>query len=339
MSIITKLEQLEQLAASLKQELATEALITTPNSQTAHQASAAPSSSGAIAAQTNNLLPSKIPFSFEFFPVKTDDGQAKLLQTFAELNALNPAYFSVTYGAGGSTRERTLGIVDALRAQSPTPIAPHLSCIGDDKAKIGDLLDYYKSLGIKHLVALRGDLPSGMVGLGELPFAADLVRYIRAHSGDHFTIKVAAYPEMHPQARSFGDDIARLAEKYHAGANLAITQFFYNADSYLYLRDALAKQGITQDQFPIVAGIMPITNASNLIRFADSSGADVPRFIRKQLQQYGDDKKAIYEFGLEAVTQLCARLISEGVPALHFYTMNKVCPNKQILQNLGLVAS
>jgi len=171
------------------------------------------------------------PFSFEFFPTKTDDGQTKLLATFDELNALKPQYFSVTYGAGGSTRERTLGIVKALSEKSDTPITPHLSCIGDDKAEISELLDYYKTLGINRLVALRGDLPSGMVGLGELPFAVDLVKYIREHSGDYFRIKVAAYPEMHPQAKSFDADIQNLLNKYHAGATEAITQFFYNADS------------------------------------------------------------------------------------------------------------
>ena len=277
------------------------------------------------------------PFSFEFFPTKTDDGQTKLLATFDELNALKPQYFSVTYGAGGSTRERTLGIVKALSEKSDTPITPHLSCIGDDKAKIGELLDYYKSLGINRLVALRGDLPSGMVGLGELPFAVDLVKYIREHSGDYFRIKVAAYPEMHPQAKSFDADIQNLLNKYHAGATEAITQFFYNADSYLYLRDALAKKGVTQDEFPIIAGIMPITNASNLIRFADGCGADIPRFIRKQLADYSDDKKAIRQFGFEVVVNLCERLIAEGVPSMHFYSMNQVSPNKQLIEALGLV--
>lgn len=277
------------------------------------------------------------PFSFEFFPTKTDEGQTKLLATFEQLNALKPQYFSVTYGAGGSTRERTLGIVKALSEKSDTPITPHLSCIGDDKAEIGELLDYYKSLGINRLVALRGDLPSGMVGLGELPFALDLVKYVREHSGDYFRIKVAAYPEMHPQAKNFDADIQNLVNKYHAGATEAITQFFYNADSYLYLRDALAKKGVTQEHFPIIAGIMPITNASNLIRFADGCGADIPRFIRKQLADFGDDKKAIRQFGFEVVVKLCERLIAEGVPSIHFYSMNQVSPNKELIEALNLV--
>lgn len=277
------------------------------------------------------------PFSFEFFPTKTDEGQAKLFQVFDELNALNPQYFSVTYGAGGSTRERTLGIVESLSNKSDTPITPHLSCIGDDKAEIAELLDYYKTLGINRLVALRGDLPSGMVGLGELPFAVDLVKYVREHSGDYFRIKVAAYPEMHPQAKNFEADIQNLVNKYQAGANEAITQFFYNADSYCYLRNALAKKGVTQDDFPIIAGIMPITNASNLLRFADGCGADVPRFIRKRLADFGDDKKAIREFGFDVVLKLCERLIAEGVPALHFYSMNQVKPNKALVEALNLV--
>ncbi len=279
----------------------------------------------------------KTPFSFEFFPTKTDDGQNKLLQVFDELNALSPQYFSITYGAGGSTRERTFGIVKALAEKSDTPITPHLSCIGDDKAEIAEILDTYKAMGINRLVALRGDLPSGMVGLGELPFALDLVKFIREHSGDYFRIKVAAYPEMHPQAKSFEADVQNLVNKYQAGATEAITQFFYNADSYLYLRDALAKQGIQQDDFPIVAGIMPITNASNLIRFADGCGADIPRFVRKQLADFGDDKKAIKAFGFEVVTKLCERLIAEGVPALHFYSMNQVQPNKDLIKSLGLI--
>ncbi|MFW2176323.1 MULTISPECIES: methylenetetrahydrofolate reductase [NAD(P)H] [unclassified Moraxella] len=276
-------------------------------------------------------------FSFEFFPTKTDEGQTKLIHVFDELNALNPTYFSVTYGAGGSTRERTLGIVKALSERSDTPITPHLSCIGDDKAEIGELLDYYKSLGINRIVALRGDLPSGMGGLGELPYALDLVKFIREHSSDYFKIKVACYPEMHPQAKSFEADIDNLVAKYHAGASEAITQFFYNADSYLYLRDALAKKGVSQDDFGITAGIMPITNASNLIRFADGCGADIPRFIRKQLADFGDDKQAIKDFGFEVVFKLCERLIAEGVPALHFYSMNHIHPNKELVEALGLL--
>ena len=279
----------------------------------------------------------KPAFSFEFFPAKTEQGHEKLLSTYDELNKLSPAYFSVTYGAGGSTRSRTLDIVRALCARGDTDIAPHMSCIGDDKSEIAELLDLYKSLGISRLVALRGDLPSGQVDIGELPFALDLVKFIREHSGDHFRIEVAAYPEMHPQARSFELDVDNLVNKYKAGANASITQFFYNADSYLYLRDRLEKRGIDTVAQPLVAGIMPITNSSNLMRFADSCGADIPRYVRKQLADFGDDSKAIREFGFEVVYRLCERLISEGVPAMHFYSMNKVEPNKRLIEALGLV--
>ena len=280
----------------------------------------------------------KPAFSFEFFPAKTEQGHEKLLSTYDELNKLSPAYFSVTYGAGGSTRSRTLDIVQALCARGETDIAPHMSCIGDDKAEIAELLDLYKSLGITRLVALRGDLPSGQVGMGELPFALDLVKFIREYSGDHFRIEVAAYPEMHPQARSFEFDVDNLVNKYQAGANASITQFFYNADSYLYLRDTLEKRGIDTVAQPLVAGIMPITNSSNLMRFADSCGADIPRYVRKQLADFGDDSKAIREFGFEVVFRLCERLINEGVPAMHFYSMNKVEPNKRLVEALGLIA-
>ncbi|WP_169391522.1 MULTISPECIES: methylenetetrahydrofolate reductase [NAD(P)H] [Psychrobacter] len=280
---------------------------------------------------------SKPAFSFEFFPAKSEVGHEKLLSTFDELNELSPAYFSVTYGAGGSTRDRTLSIVEALNGRSDTPITPHISCIGDDKKQIAELLDHYQQLGIKRLVALRGDLPSGQVGMGQLPFALDLVQFIREHSGDYFNIEVAAYPEMHPQARSFMFDIDNLVNKYNAGANAAITQFFYNADSYLYLRDALEQRGIDTDDKPLVAGIMPITNSSNLIRFADSCGADIPRYLRRKLSDFGDDTKAIREFGFEVVFRLCERLINEGVPAMHFYSMNKVEPNKRLVQALGLI--
>lgn len=280
----------------------------------------------------------KPAFSFEFFPAKTEQGHEKLLSTYDELNKLSPAYFSVTYGAGGSTRSRTLDIVQALCARGDTDIAPHMSCIGDDKSEIAELLDLYKSLGIKRLVALRGDLPSGQVGMGELPFALDLVKFIREYSGDHFRIEVAAYPEMHPQARSFELDVENLVNKYQAGANASITQFFYNADSYLYLRDTLEKRGIDTVAQPLVAGIMPITNSSNLMRFADSCGADIPRYVRKQLADFGDDSKAIREFGFEVVFRLCERLINEGVTAMHFYSMNKVEPNKRLVEALGLIA-
>ena len=278
----------------------------------------------------------KPSISFEFFPTQTQQGKDKLIETFDSLNELSPSYFSVTYGAGGSTRERTLDIVDSLCRRSDTPIAPHISCIGDSKAQIAELLDRYQAQGINRLVALRGDLPSGQVGMGELPFALDLVKFIREHAGEHFYIEVAAYPEMHPQARSFDFDIQNLVNKFNAGADTAITQFFYNADSYLYLRDALEKHGVDTTAKPLVAGIMPIINATSLMRFADSCGADIPRYIRKQLADFGDDKTSIRQFGFDVVMRLCERLISEGVPALHFYSMNKTQPNRRLVEALGL---
>ena len=272
------------------------------------------------------------PISFEFFPPKTDAGAEKSKVVHQALQALNPAYFSVTYGAGGSTRERTLATIDALNGNG-APVAPHLSCIGDSKQRIAELLELYQSQGIQRLVALRGDLPSGQVGLGELPYATDLVRFIREHSGNHFRIEVAAYPEMHPQAESFEADIQRFIEKMQAGADAAITQFFFNPDSYFYFVERLQKAGINA---PIIPGIMPITNASNLIRFADSCGADIPRWIRKQLASYVDDSESIRAFGHEVVFKLCQRLIAGGAPSLHFYTMNQSEPTTQLVKDLGL---
>ena len=274
----------------------------------------------------------RVPISFEFFPPKTDAGAEKLRAVHQDLQQLNQEFFSITYGAVGSTRERTLAAISDFNGKG-TPVAPHLSCIGDDKARIAELLDLYKSQGIDRIVALRGDLPSGQVGLGELPYAQDLVRFIREHSGDHFKIEVAAYPEMHPQAESFDLDIQRFAEKVHAGANSAITQFFFNPDAYFYFIERIAKLGV---HIPVAPGIMPITNASNLIRFADGTGAEIPRWIRKQLQAYGDDSKSIQAFGHEVVVKLCERLIAGGAPSLHFYTMNHIQPNRQLVTDLGL---
>ena len=273
-----------------------------------------------------------IPVSFEFFPPKTDVGADKLRDVFAQLSRLHPSYFSVTYGAGGSTRERTLSTIADLNGQG-VPIAPHLSCVGDSKARIAELLDLYRSQGIQRLVALRGDLPSGQVGWGELPYAVDLVRFVREHSGEHFDIEVAAYPEMHPQAQGFAQDVLHLVAKFDAGANAALTQFFYNPDSYFHLLEQVQRAGVFK---PIIPGIMPITNASNLIRFADSCGADVPRWIRKQLQDYGDDSASIRAFGHDVVIKLCERLLAGGAPGLHFYTMNQTEPTRALVQELGL---
>ncbi len=274
-----------------------------------------------------------VDFSFEFFPPKTDLGAAKLLDVHTELAALAPEYFSITYGAGGSTRERTLSSVDALHGRHGIAAVPHMSCIGDSKDEVRLLLERYKNQGITQLVALRGDLPSGQVGLGDIPYASDLVAFIRAHTGDHFNIAVAAYPEMHPQADSFAKDFAYFSHKVASGADSAITQFFYNPDSYFYFVEACASKGIN---IPIVPGIMPITNASNILRFADGCGAEVPRWIRKRLIDFGDDSASIQAFGLEVVTNLCEQLIAGGAPALHFYSMNQVEPSQQLVCNLGL---
>lgn len=274
----------------------------------------------------------RVPISFEFFPPKTDAGAEKLRLVHQELQLLQPEFFSITYGAGGSTRERTLAAIQDFHNKG-APVAPHLSCIGDSKARIAELLDLYQSQGIRRIVALRGDLPSGQVGLGELPYAQDLVRFIRQHSGDYFHIEVAAYPEMHPQAENFDQDIQRFVEKVNAGANAAITQFFFNADAYFYFVDRIAKAGINT---PITPGIMPITNATSLIRFADSTGAEIPRWIRKQFNAYGDDSKSIKAFGHEVVYRLCEQLISGGAPSLHFYTMNNTEPTRQLVTDLAL---
>ncbi|MFO1373347.1 MAG: methylenetetrahydrofolate reductase [NAD(P)H] [Agitococcus sp.] len=278
-------------------------------------------------------MPRQIPISFEFFPTKTEEGTQKLLLVHQRLATLNPAYFSVTYGAGGSTRERTLSIVDQIQQAAPIAVAPHLSCIGDNKSEIAELLHRYKNQGIKNLVALRGDLPSGQMGLGELPYARDLVEFVRQETGDHFHIEVAAYPEMHPQSYDFDSDVKNFIAKVNAGANSAITQFFFNADAYFYFVEKVRKAGVT---IPIVPGIMPITNASNLIRFADGCGADIPRWIRKQLAAYGDDTASIKAFGEEVVTKLCQTLLQGGAPSLHFYTMNQAEPTTRLCQLLDL---
>lgn len=278
-------------------------------------------------------MPRQTPISFEFFPTKTEEGTQKLLQVHKQLATLNPAYFSVTYGAGGSTRERTLSIVDNIQQAAPIAVAPHLSCIGDNKSEIAELLHRYKNQGIKNLVALRGDLPSGQMGLGELPYARDLVEFVRKETGDHFHIEVAAYPEMHPQSYDFDSDVKNFIAKVNAGANSAITQFFFNADAYFYFVEKVRKAGVT---IPIVPGIMPITNASNLIRFADGCGADIPRWIRKQLAAYGDDSASIKAFGEEVVAKLCQTLLQGGAPSLHFYTMNQAEPTTRLCQLLDL---
>lgn len=273
-------------------------------------------------------------FSFEFFPPKTEAGAVKLRDVTKTLAALKPEYFSVTYGAGGSTRERSLGTVLEIQRDSGSRAAPHLSCIGDDRSTLAELLDIYKTNDIQHIVALRGDLPSGNgPDRGELPYAADLVRFIREQHGDHFHIEVAAYPECHPQAPHLATDIANFVHKVKQGANSAITQYFFNADSYFHFVEQVQKQGIT---IPIIPGIMPITNFSNLIRFSDACGAEIPRWIRKQATSFGDDTVSLHQFGEEVVTRLCEQLLAGGAPGLHFYTMNQAEPTVALWNNLGL---
>lgn len=275
-------------------------------------------------------------FSFELFPPKTTEGLERLKFQIMELNQVNPNYFSVTYGAGGSTRERTLTTVEWLRSQN-IATAPHLSCIGSQRQEIRELLMTYRELNVNRLVALRGDLPSGMGrgDVGDLKYANELVTFIRTETGQQFHIEVAVYPEIHPQARSATADLQHFARKVKAGANSAITQYFYNADAYFAFQDTCNKHGIN---IPIVPGIMPITNYTQLARFSDSCGAEIPRWIRKRLEEYQDNQVALQEFGHEVVVKLCQRLLNEGAPGLHFYTMNQAAPILRIWYELGLRA-
>lgn len=273
-----------------------------------------------------------VDISFEFFPPKTPQGQEKLRVVRDELAAMNPAFFSVTYGAGGSTQERTINTVQEMR-EAGINTAPHLSCVGSSTESLRDLLHFYIDKGIDRIVALRGDLPSGMGSPGELRYANELVEFIRKETGDHFHLEVAAYPETHPQAANFEADLLNFKKKVDAGANSAITQYFFNADSYFYYVERCQKLGI---EIPIIPGIMPITNYSNLARFSDACGAEIPRWVRKQLEAYGDDSASIRQFGEEVITKMCEQLIAGGAPSLHFYTMNQTEPNRAICKNLGL---
>ena len=258
-------------------------------------------------------------YSFEFFPPNTDEGAEKLAVTASELALLKPKFFSVTYGAGGSTQARTLKAVLDLRAAGYAA-APHISCIGSTRAGLRDTLQQYKDNGIKHVVALRGDLPSGTASAGEFHYANELVTFIRQEFGAQFHIEIAAYPEYHPQAKSALDDLKNFKRKADAGADSAITQYFYNTDGYFHFIEQCEKMGIV---IPIVPGIMPIGRFSQLARFSDACGAEIPRWIRKKLEGYGDDTDAIRAFGLDVVTRLCEDLLKAGAPGLHFYTMNQ----------------
>jgi methylenetetrahydrofolate reductase (NADPH) len=271
-------------------------------------------------------------FSFEFFPPKTEEGKAKLRETWKQLGQLRPRFFSVTFGAGGSTREGTLETVLEIRAAGHQA-APHLSCIASSREDLRTQLERYRSHDIRHIVALRGDLPSGLAMSGEFRYASELVAFIRKEHGDHFYIEVAAYPEYHPQARDALDDLQNFKRKIEAGANSAITQYFYNADAYYHFIDQCEAMSI---RVPIVPGIMPIGRFAQLARFSDACGAEIPRWIRNKLQAYGDDAAAARAFGLDVVTRLCDDLLRNGAPGLHFYTLNQAGLTSTIWQRLGL---
>jgi len=274
----------------------------------------------------------KTEISIEFFPPQTPEGVDKLRATRARLAELKPGFFSVTYGAGGSTRERTFAIVREIAAEGLSA-APHLSCIGSTRESIRAILDEYRSENIRRIVALRGDLPSGTGVAGEFRYANELVEFIRAETGDHFTLEVAAYPEWHPQARSPEDDLAAFVKKVKAGANSAITQYFYNADAYFHFVDAVRAKGV---DIPIVPGIMPISGFSKLARFSDACGAEIPRWMRKKFEGFGDDADSIKAFGLDVVTELCEKLLAGGAPGLHFYCMNQAALTTEICKRLKL---
>ncbi len=274
----------------------------------------------------------KPTFSFEFFPPKTEEGTDKLRKVRDELAKLNPLYFSVTFGAGGSTQQGTIDTVIEIQ-KSGNDAAPHLSCVGSTKDNVRQLLNQYKDNNIKRIVALRGDMPSGMGEAGEFHYANELVEFIRKETGDHFHIEVAAYPEFHPQARDAETDLLNFKQKVDAGANSALTQYFYNIDAYLHFVDDCEDMGLS---LPIVPGIMPITNYKQLARFSDMCGAEIPRWIRKRLEGFGDDIESIRAFGLDVTIELSHQLLEVGAPGLHFYTMNQTGPSLAIWKELGL---
>ena len=271
-------------------------------------------------------------FSCEFFPPKTPEGVEKLRTARRQLAQLKPSFFSVTYGAGGSTRERTLETVLEIEAEGSKGV-PHLSCVGSTRDELRSVIAQYKAHGIRHIVALRGDLPSGSASAGELHHANELVSLIRKETGDWFRIQVACYPEFHPQARSADEDLKHFKQKIEAGADAAITQYFYNSDAYFRFVDACEALGI---DVPIVPGIMPIGNFSQLARFSDACGSEFPRWLRMKLQGYGDDVASIRRLGLDVVTELCERLLAQGAPGLHFYTMNRAELTTELWHRLAL---
>lgn len=274
-------------------------------------------------------------FSFEFFPPRTQQGVENLDAACGELVKLNPAFCSVTFGAGGSTQDGTRETVARLSQKYGIDVAPHLSCIGSSRQRIEEILDDYAQLGVNRIVALRGDLPSGVGDPGEFRYASELIEFIRSHSGEAFHLEVAAYPEYHPQAQSPDSDFDNFKRKIEAGGNTGITQYFYNADAYERFIDRCEQAGIN---VPVVPGIMPITNHKQLARFSDACGAEIPRWIRKQLEEYGDDSASIRAFGLDVVTRLCEKLLNMGAPGLHFYTLNRSDTTTALWKNLALPA-
>lgn len=273
----------------------------------------------------------KSTISFEFFPPKTADGIASLRETRAQLAKFNPEFFSVTFGAGGSTRDRTMDTVLEMQKEGFNA-APHISCVSSSKEEIRDLLQAYQAQGIRRLVALRGDVPSGEVSVGDFRYAVELVEFIRAETGNHFYIEVAAYPEFHPEARTPEKDVLNLKRKMDAGANSAITQYFYNADAYFRFVDQCVTAGITM---PIVPGIMPIYNITQLARFSSVCGAEIPRWLKMRLEAYGDDMASLRAFGIDVVSELCETLLVWGVPSLHFYTLNRSGVISNIIENIS----
>lgn len=273
-----------------------------------------------------------IELSVEFFPPQTPEGAEKLRATWTKLATLKPAFFSVTFGAGGSTQDRTFDTVAEIRAAG-LPAAPHLSCIGSTRGRVREILQRYRDVGIRRIVALRGDLPSGMAEPGELRHANELVDFIRTETGDWFEIEVAAYPEYHPQSKNPRDDLLNFKRKADAGADAAITQFFYNADAYEHFVAEARGAGVA---IPIIPGVMPIASFSKLARFADACGAEIPRWMRRKFESYGDDTASIRAYGLDVVTQLCERLIAAGAPGLHFYTLNQASLTMEIAKRLAL---
>ena len=271
-----------------------------------------------------------IPVSFEFFPPKTPEGADKLRLTRQALYAHRPEFCSVTFGAGGSTQEGTFSTVKAILDEG-VAAASHFSCVGATRSTVREQLAVLQSMGVKRLVALRGDLPSGYGMGGEFHYASDLVAFIRAETADAFHIEVAAYPEIHPQAKSAEADLQAFATKIHAGANSAITQYFFNADGFFRFVDDVRRLGV---DVPVVPGIMPITSSTQLMRFSDACGAEIPRWIRLRLQGFGDDTASIKSFGLDVITDLCAQLCAAGVPGIHFYTMNQAAATAEIIRRL-----